>query len=262
MEYNDISFARHLAGLASLHSLRKPVADPDTSGSLSKPASSPSTPTITTPLKLVVSSESPDSNLLSPTENIPLEGKALFRDFDMDRKEKSSVINRIEILENQVTDLHQKFDQLDHKFDLLLSMLTPLITTRSVVCNPSLATEITPSPLVQDSQANNLPPAPITVTSDISVLKPEMHTSTKPTVPKAWTGTTSQLIKAPPDSKPIKPSASTPYRRSQSYAPPTKASDNPIDPKMRAYKSRCGLLTISAVLQMANHAYHSQHANY
>ena len=79
----------------------------------------------------------------------------------MDHKEKSFLINRVE---NQVTDLHQKFDQLDHKFDLLLSMLTPLITTHSVVCNPSLTTKITLSPHVQDSQVNNLPPAPITVT--------------------------------------------------------------------------------------------------
>ena len=129
MEYNDTSFARHLAGLASPRSLRKP-------------ASSPSTPTVTTPLKLVVSLDSPDSNLLSPTENIPLEGKALFRVFEMDHKEKSSVLNRIEILENHVTDFHQKFDQLDHKFDLLLSMLTPLITTHSVVCNPSPAQKL------------------------------------------------------------------------------------------------------------------------
>ena len=128
---------------------------------------------------------STDSNLLSPPENIPLEGKTLFDDIDMDHKAKSSVLDRIEILENQVTDLHQKFDQLDHKFDLLLSMLTPLITTHSVVCNPSPATEITPSPLVQDSQVNNLTPVPITVTSDISVIKPEMHTLTKPTV---WAG--------------------------------------------------------------------------
>ena len=150
MEYNDISFGRHLASLATLRSLRKP-------------ASSPSTPMVTIPLKLVVSSESLDSNLFSPTENIPLEGKALFRDIEMDHKEKSSVLNLIEILENQVTDLHQKFNQLDHKFDLLLSMLTPLITTHSVVCNPSPATEITFSPLVQDSQVNNLPTAPITV---------------------------------------------------------------------------------------------------
>ena len=90
----------------------------------------------------------------------------------MDHKEKSSVLNRIEILENHVTDFHQKFDQLDHKFDLLLSMLKPLIT---VVCNPSPATEITPSPPVQDSQVNNLPPAPITVSSDLSVLQPEMQ---------------------------------------------------------------------------------------
>ena len=30
MEYNDLTFARHLAGLASLNSLRKPVADPAT----------------------------------------------------------------------------------------------------------------------------------------------------------------------------------------------------------------------------------------
>ena len=30
MEYNDISFARHLASLASLNSHRKPVADPAT----------------------------------------------------------------------------------------------------------------------------------------------------------------------------------------------------------------------------------------
>ena len=155
MEYNDISFAWHLAALATLR----------------KPASSPSTPTVSIPLKLVVSSDSPDSNLFSPTENIPLEGKALFRDFEMDHKEKSSVISRIEILENQVTDLHQKFDQLDHKFDLLLSMLTPLTATHSVVCNPLPATEIMLSPLVQDSQVNNLPTALITVTSDISVLK-------------------------------------------------------------------------------------------
>ena len=103
------------------------------------------------------------------------------------------------------------------------------------------------------SQVNNLPPAPITVTSDISVLKPEMHTSTKPTVSRAWTGTTSQLIKAPPDTTPIKPSASmiiktsTPYHRSQSYAPPTKASDNPIDPKMRAYKPLRSLINLSRV---------------
>ena len=171
----------------------------------------------------------------------------------MDHKEKSSVLNRIEILENHVTDFHQKFDQLDHKFDLLLSMLTPLITTHSVVCNPLPATEITPSPLVQDSQVNNLPPAPITVTSDISVLKPEMHPSTKPTVPQAWTGSNSQLIKTPPDSKLIKPSASTiiktstQYRRSQSYAPPTKASDNPIDPKMRAYKPLRSLINLSRI---------------
>ena len=101
-----------------------------------------------------------------------MEGNALFRDIDMDHKDQSSVLNRIEILENQVMDLHQKLDQLDHKFDLLLSMLTPLIT---VVCNPSPATEITPSPPVQDSQVNNLPPAPITVSSDLSVLQPEMQ---------------------------------------------------------------------------------------
>ena len=30
MEYNDLTFARHLAGLASLNSHRKPVADPAT----------------------------------------------------------------------------------------------------------------------------------------------------------------------------------------------------------------------------------------
>ena len=89
MEYNDLSLAWHLACLASLSSLRKP-------------ASSPSTPTVTTPLKLVVPSDSPDSHLLSPTANIPLEGKSLFRDIHMDHKEKSSVLNRIEILENQV----------------------------------------------------------------------------------------------------------------------------------------------------------------
>ena len=106
---------------------------------------------------------------------------------------------------------------------------------------------------MQDSQVNNLPPAPITVTSDISVLQPEMHTSTKPTVPKAWTGTTSQLIKAPPDTTPIKPSASmiiktsTPYRCSQSYALPTKASDNPIDPKMRTYKPLRSLINLSRI---------------
>ena len=142
MEYNDISFARHLAALASLPNYKHAVDPTKLSNS------SPSTPTVTTPLRLVVSSDSPDSNLLSPTENIPLEGNALFRDIDMDHKDQSSVLNRIEILENQVTDLHQKFDQLDHKFDLLLSMLTPLITSHSVVCNPSPATEITPSPLV------------------------------------------------------------------------------------------------------------------
>ena len=28
MEYNDLTFARHIAGLASLSSQRKPVADP------------------------------------------------------------------------------------------------------------------------------------------------------------------------------------------------------------------------------------------
>ena len=100
MDNQDYAYYRLLAALASLR----------------KPASSPSTPTVTTPLKLVVSSDSPDSHLLSPTENIPLEGKALFRDIEMDHKEKSSVLNRIEILENQVTDLHQKFDQLDHNF--------------------------------------------------------------------------------------------------------------------------------------------------
>ena len=49
-------------------------------------------------------------------------------------------------------------------------MLTPLITRHSVICNPSQATEIMPSLLVQDSQLNNLPPVPITVTSDVSVL--------------------------------------------------------------------------------------------
>ena len=80
-----------------------------------------------------------------------------------------------------------------------------------------------------------------------------MHTSTKPTVPQAWTGSNSQLIKAPLDSKPIKPSASmiiktsTPYRCSQSYAPPTKVSDNPIDPKMRAYKPLRSLINLSRV---------------
>ena len=62
MEYNDISFALHLASLATLRSL-------------SKPASSPSTPKVTIPLKLVNSSDSPDSNLLSPTKNIPRELK-------------------------------------------------------------------------------------------------------------------------------------------------------------------------------------------
>ena len=171
----------------------------------------------------------------------------------MDHKEKSSVLNRIEILENQVTDLHHKFDQLDHKFGLLLSMLTLLITTHSVICNPSPATEITPSPLVQDFQVNNLPPAHITVTSDISVIKPEMHTLTKPTVTQAWTGSNSQLIQAPPTSKPIKPSASmiiktsTSYRRSQFYAPPTKASDNPIDPRMRPYKPLRSLINLSRI---------------
>ena len=76
---------------------------------------------------------------------------------------------------------------------------------------------------MQDSQVNNLPPALITVTSDIF------------------------------DSKPIKPSASmiiktsTQYRRSQSYAPPTKASDNLIDPKMRAYKPLRSLINLSSV---------------
>ena len=147
------------------------------------------------------------------------------------------------------------FDQLDHKFGLLLSgsMMTPLITTHSVVCAPSQATEITPSPLVRDSQVNHRPPAPITVTSDVSVLKPEMHTSTKPIVPQACTGSNSQLVKAPPDSKPIPPSASmiiktsTPYRRSKSYAPPTKASDNPIDLKMRPYKPLRSLINLSRI---------------
>ena len=88
-----------------------------------------------------------------------------------------------------------------------------------------------------------------------SNLKPEMHTSTKPTVPQLWSGTNSQLIKAPPDTQSIKPSASmiiktsTQYRRSesQSYAPQTKASDNPIDPKMRAYKPLRSLINLSRV---------------
>ena len=59
---------------------------------------------------------------------------------------------------------------------------------------------------------------------DIPVLKPDMHTSTKPTVPKAWTGMNYQLIKAPPDTKPIKPSASmiiktsTPHPHSHSQS--------------------------------------------
>ena len=84
-----------------------------------------------------------DSNFFSPTVNIPSEGKAFFCDFEMDYKKKSSVNNRIEILEIQVTDLHQKpeFDRLDHKFDLLLSMLTQLIIMPTVVCTPSQATE-------------------------------------------------------------------------------------------------------------------------
>ena len=42
----------------------------------------------TIPLKLVASSDTPDSNLFSPTDNIWLEGKALFRDFQVDYKEK------------------------------------------------------------------------------------------------------------------------------------------------------------------------------
>ena len=134
-------------------------------------------------------------------------------------------------------------------------MLTPLITAHSVVCTPSQATEITPFSHVQDSQVNSLPPASITVTSAIPVLKPEMHTSTKPTVPQLWSGTNSQLIKAPPDTKPIKPSASMiikistphPHRHSQSYYPPTKALDNPTDPKMRAYKPLLSLINLSRV---------------
>ena len=56
-----------------------------------------------------------------------------------------------------------------------------------------------------------------------------------------------------PDATPIKPSASmiiktsTPYRRSQSYAPPIKALDNPIDPKMRAYKPLRSLNNLSRI---------------
>ena len=182
MDYIDFAYQRHLACLASF-SRHKLAVDPTKLTGIpliDKPASYPSTPTstVTIPLKLVVSSDPPASNLSSPTDNIPWVGKALFRDFEMDHKEKSSVINRmirIEILENQVTDLHQKFDQLDHKFDLLLSMLMPLITTHSVVCTPSQAAKIKPFSHVKDSPVNNLPPAPITVSSDLSVLQPEMQ---------------------------------------------------------------------------------------
>ena len=168
----------------------------------------------------------------------------------MDHKDKSSVINRIKILENQVTDLHQKFDKLDHKFDLLPSMLTPLITTHSVVCTPSQATDIN----VEDSQVNNLPPAASCADScDIPYSCSQVRDAhiDQAHCTRPWTSTNSQLIKEPPDSKPIKPSASmiiktsNPRSRSQSYEPPTKVSDHQSDPKLRAYKP----------LQ-------SQHANY
>ena len=136
MDHNDLTFTRHLACLASL----------------GKPASHPSTPTVAIPLKLVASSDKVKGNVFTLTDNIPLKGKALsvISKWATKKSHLFSTGNRIEILENQVTDLSSI--SLIIKFDLLLSMLTPLITTHSVVCTLSQATEITPFFPVQDSQ--------------------------------------------------------------------------------------------------------------
>ena len=93
-KHDDIADQQHLARLATAFATK---------------LTSPS-PTATIPLKGVDPPEPPDSNLLSITA-ISLEGKALFRysELEVAEKEKSSVINRIEIHEIQVTDLHQNF---------------------------------------------------------------------------------------------------------------------------------------------------------
>ena len=90
MDYIDFAYQRHLACLASF-SRHKLAVDPTKLTGIpliDKPASYPSTPTGTLPLKLNVSSDTPASCWLSPTENLLLEGKTLFRDFEMDHKEK------------------------------------------------------------------------------------------------------------------------------------------------------------------------------
>ena len=134
-------------------------------------------------------------------------------------------------------------------------MMTPLITTHFVVCTPSLATEIN----VQDSQVNHLPPALIPHHScDIRHSCFQARDAHRPSplyheLELGWHYFKSQLIKAPPDSTPIKPRASmiiktsTPYQRFQSYALPTKASGNPSDPKLRAYTPLLSLIILSRV---------------
>ena len=175
-----------------------------------------------------------DNPILSPS-NIPLRGATLFPDTNLETTDKSSLLNRIEKLENQAVDSKEQLSVLTGKVEHLtsqvgsmseqiahitnqLAIVISALSSAPGILSSAVLTNAQESDTPLSTQPSETPP----ISENCSIIQPSPEISK----PIAWNGTNSQIKIAASSTKtvapPKTPSIKVPTTSLQALDPPPR----------------------------------------